>query len=128
MLPKTISELEEQGYEGIDNSLDTALFEYGIVWTKNEHCTEQDEYHFIFGVCNDGNEYDTFDHGHMSKDDFIELIHESWFELDSVLSFCGLSEQELIDSFPYSVHDCIMYYGIENIFGGSNYQFEIENK
>lgn len=126
MLPKTISELEEQGYGGIDASLETALYEYGLVWTDEECCI--DEYHFIFGVGNDGNEYSTFDHGSMSKDDFIELIHESWFELDSVLSFCGLSEQELIDSFPYSIHDCIMYYGIENIFGGSYYQFEIENK
>lgn len=123
-----LTELESQGFEGIDASLETSLFEYGIAWKEKEN----GEFHFYYGAGIhevDGTEYEfnLFDWSDMSREDFIDMLDSEWFELDKVLSSNGMTRDEMIDSFPYSVFDCIQYYGIENVMGSSYYPFKIVN-
>ena len=122
MLPKTIKECENQGYTGIDASLDISLFEYGIAWHINDECTQENEYHFIYGVQVYENaemssiDYCTFDHGYLTLDDFKDML-DSWANNDGFYSCHDTSKNELINRFPYSVYDLMSYYGFENVFG-----------
>ena len=111
-------------YEGTDVDLETALYEYGLIWkpTKNK-----DEYHFIYGVDHDGSEYNKFDRADMSLADWVELFNESWVDIKRVESFADTTKEEMIISFPNRVDVMISYYGYENIFGSSYYPFEIKN-
>ena len=59
-----------RGYTGIDASLDTALFDYGLIWKQRG-----DDYHFIFGVDLDENgEYKSFDWADVPVNTGIELV------------------------------------------------------
>jgi len=116
------SELENEGFEGCDADLDISLYEYGLIWKKEE----DDNYLFYYGTSlNNVGEYYLFDFAHMSKEDWIELLNESWVNMNDVLSFCDIKKKDFINNFPYDVNTMIMYYGYENIFGSSYNPFKI---
>lgn len=121
----TISQLEKEGYEGPDVSLNISLFEYGIVWKLTSE--EQKEYRFIVGVGLDkeGN-YNRFDWFYLNEKDFDSMQWEDWFEHKKVMQSCGSGNPYLSLSMPYGVQYAIMYHGYENIFGTSCDYFEIE--
>lgn len=112
----TISELEKQGYEGCDANLDINLFEYGLAWLKNK----ENDYTFIYGISIDeeGN-YTEFEFSDISKEDFIDIVTASWFDLASCLATIDSTKKDFIDSYPFSILDCIYYHGTQNIFGTS---------
>ena len=126
---KQLSDYENYG--GIDASIEIALFEYGLIWSKNEYCTQKNEYHFIYGINKKfnseygQNEYALFDHGYLTLSDFIDML-ESWANDESFYSCHDTNKDQLIENFPFSVYDLYSYYGYENIFGSSYYDgFEI---
>ena len=45
----TFACFQNKGYQGIDVSLETSLYEYGLIWGINKDCGE-DEYHFVYYV------------------------------------------------------------------------------
>ena len=121
---KTIQELEDSGMVGNDVSLNISLFEYGLAWGKNEHCTQENEYYFIYGI-RAVSEYYRFDHGYLTLDDFKDIL--AWGELESICSVADTSYEELLKRFPWSVGDLMAYYGYENVFGSSYWEgFEIK--
>ena len=122
---KNLAEYESVGFEGIDASLETSLFEYGLIWAKGIEGHEND-YHFIYGVGNDGESYTSFDWGDIAVD---TNPTEEWnfVDWDEVGSFVGMSEEDLLKQpLPQLVFDLISYYGFENIMGSSYYPFEIK--
>ena len=120
---KTLKQYEDAGFDGVDVSLDIALFEYGLIWQK----TEPNEYKFIYGIgidedCN----YNLFDYAFFSQEDWNDLLDNTdWFDTDAVCRYYGISKKQLKEGFPYTISDAISYYGFENIFGGSYDGFPI---
>lgn len=122
------NQLVKEEYEGVDADLDTALYEYGLVWK----CIDEKKkgYHFLYGVdmtTNDGEtdaEYSLFDWGDMTEQAFIDLVNEDWFDKKAFDECRGNTEV----LFPLNVHDALMYHGHENIFGSSYYPFKIEKE
>ena len=117
------SELKKTGYKGsVDGSLDISLYEYGLVHKKTKT-----GYDFIHGTTSDGETYLKFDHASMTEEEFDDMIKPGgWFNLDSILSYVGLTSEEWKKlPLPSRVHDCIRYYGHENIFASVGYEFEI---
>lgn len=115
----TIKQLEKLGFEGIDVSLEISLLEYRLAFRPagvdaNAFNAKEMEYQFLF--TNDGKNFDT---GFFTPKSFESLLHESWFELDKLCEFADTNEAELIERFPYSMHDVVSYYGTENVFGTS---------
>jgi hypothetical protein len=120
-MTKKLSDYENEGYEGIDSSLEISLFEYGLIWKIENPDTQ--EYKFIFGVETNSGNYTKFDYGFMSLSDFNDKINESWFSLPEVLKFAGTDTL----NFPQDVHTIIQYHGFLNIFGDCYSSFVIEN-
>ena len=123
---ETITQLKKEGFFGPDASLEISLFEYGLICKE----TSKDNFLFYYGVgIDDEGNYNLFDYCNYSKQDIIELTNEDWFNLDDVLSCCGLTKKEFFSSHPVSqIHDLIGYYGPENIFGSSYFPFEVANR
>jgi hypothetical protein len=122
-----------RGFSGVDVSIETSLLEYGIAWKLKSK--RKQEYIFCYGIGIAENEnretlYNRFSFSWMTKKEFVGLVNESWFNIDSVLKTCGIaSKQEFIDNFPYSVSDAISYHGTENIFGSDYFGgFHIVNQ
>lgn len=113
---------ENEGYQGIDASLETSLFEYGLIWKE-----EEIEYRFIYGVQINGEGYSLFDWGCISKD--IDIKKEfDWVDWEAFFSFVGENEEDYLKhSVPLIVSDLLSYYGYENIFGSAYDPFEIES-
>ena len=122
----TIKEFEESGYDGTDVDLETALFEYGLIWLERDM-----EFHFVYGIeVDDAGDYTRFTWGDISKDVDIKKEY-NWIDAAdwvSVVSSTGLDEVEFFaQSIPSIIYDLIAYFGIENIFG-TDYSggFEVE--
>jgi hypothetical protein len=117
-----------KGYTGTDASLETSLFEYGLIWIKGTEGHEKD-FHFVYGVglheTDNGTEYNTFDWADVPIDTDPE---EEWNFVDwaAVCSFVGMEKTDFLSQpLPMIVYDLISYYGHENVFGSSYYPFEI---
>ena len=120
---KTLAEYN--GYNGIDASLETSLFEYGMIWAEGLEGHEKD-FHFIYGVGMDelGN-YNSFDWADIAIDCNIEKEYD-WADFQKVADFCGITKEEFLkQSIPMMIFDLVSYYGRENIFGGCYNTFEI---
>jgi len=113
---KTIPELEKEGFEGIDASLDISLYEYGLIWKETES-----EYEFIYGVGKSavGN-YDAFLTASFPKttDPREEF---NWVYWDEVFSFVGADPDTYFEEsdLPRIIFDLKSFYGYQNVFGDS---------
>ena len=110
-----------RGFQGPDVDIETSLREYGLIWKK----VKKTEYLIVYGIHIKEDEYrnsvyDRFTYTFMSEKDWKELLAESWFNLDKVVAFCGMSKEVFIDSFPFMLDSAIAYHGTENILG-TNY-------
>jgi len=115
---KKLSEYE--GYEGSDASLDISLYEYGLLWKLKD--PEKKEYDIVYGVDTDTNgNYRKFASTTMSEKEFIDMTEYSWFDKKAFDSYRGTEEI----SFPNDLQSAYMYYGSNNIFGGTSNTFKI---
>lgn len=123
---ETITQLKNDGFFGIDVSLEISLFEYGLICKE----TSKDNYLFYYGIkIDDDGYYNLFDYCNYSKKDLIELTKETWVDLSGVLSFAGQTKKEWLKQHPISqISDLIAYYGPGNIFGSSYGGFEVSNE
>jgi hypothetical protein len=108
----SISKLSQSGFQGVDCSLDTSLFEYSLVWKVLETET-------IFVYKLNG---DNFDRCSISND--VDASKEwDWASFLDVARFCGTSVEELLEQpLPAIVSDLVNYYGYEEIFGTSYWE------
>lgn len=116
---KTIDDYSD--YDGGDASLETSLFEYGLIWKE-----QGGDYHFIYGVgMDDDGNYNSFDWSDVGKDVRPE---EEWSfaNFDDVASFVGMTKDDFLkQSIPMIVEVLVSYYGNENVFGSSYHPFKI---
>lgn len=102
-----------RGFEGPDVSMSISLFEYGIAWKQ----AKKDNYLFVIGINAIEDNYNRFYYFNMSKDDFISLCNESWFDIESICDSFDATKEKFIENFPSTVFDANSYYGYENVFG-----------
>ena len=123
---ETITQLKNDGFFGMDVSLEISLFEYGLICKE----TSKDNYLFYYGIGIDYNgNYNLFDYCNYSKNDLMDLINESWVNLPDVLSFVGQTKKEWLElNHIFLIFDLGSYYGYENIFGSSYGGFEVSNE
>ena len=103
-------------FEGPDASIEISLFEYGLAWK----CTSKrkQEYIFVYGIrASVKGEYDRFTYSTLSLADWQSTVNESWFKAESVGNYFERSAETLVEGFPESLHECVIYHGTENIFG-----------
>jgi len=126
-MKKYLSDYE--GFKGVDASLETSLYEYGLIWKlQKDEATGKDEYKFIYGVSVEGEEYNLFDYAHIDAD--VDPVSEwNFVKWEDVAEFCGVSKEELLtQDLPWIVRDLVSYYGREDIFGSSYDPFAIEKE
>ena len=113
----------ESIYQGPDASLDISLFEYGIAWDSSAYKEDPaQEIDFIIGSYPEFSEdtygditYTRFYHSNFDLYDFKDLFNKSsWCNVKEVADCSGLTIKELYQGFPYTLHDFILYYGVEN--------------
>lgn len=106
---KTITNL----WHGTDANNEISLFEYGILVREDE----KDSFTVVYSIGND-----KFDTATITNTECNYLTKESWFDMDSFLSFVGCTSDEWYNSpIANKLSDMLQYYGYENIFGGSWY-------
>jgi len=113
---ETIGLLEQQGFEGIDASLEISLFEYGIAWRKLESETL-----FIYSIGKG-----SFDR--VTVENSVDVEKEwSFADFKALMSSLGMAVEEWRKMpLAQKVSDLVSYYGFENIFGASYWEgFEI---
>ena len=114
--------IKEEEFEGVDVDLNTALYEYGIIWKE----MSSDNYLFYYGTITDNaGIYYKFDYSYMTKEEWIELLNESWVDIKRMESYADTTKKEMIESFPFNVDVMLNYYGCENTFGSSCDPFKI---
>jgi hypothetical protein len=126
----TINKLKRAGFEGMDASLNVALFEYGLIWKQYKRNTKnhnKGEYLFYYGVDIDraGN-YNAFDWAAIRAD--VDPLKEwNWADFDAVCSYTGKDKESFL-AMPLCdiVSDMLGYYGKENVFGGTYYSFTVK--
>ncbi len=119
---RKFADIEKEGYKGCDASLETSLFEYGLIWKESEK-----DITFIFGVNRNASEYTLFDWGTVEKD--VDLKKEyDWIEdWNDIFQYTGMTEEEFFaNSLTFIVSDLIFYYGYQNVFGDCYYPFKIK--
>lgn len=111
-----------RGFDGIDASLETSLFEYGLIWKK-----EKKDYKFIYGFANNCSEYYLFDYATIPITTNIADEY-NFADLNAVANFVGMKLDEWLNSaLPNKIFDLIAYYGVESIFGSSYNPFMINH-
>jgi len=124
MKEKTLQELEDEGFEGIDANLSISLFEYGFAYKKTDT-----EIVFIYGKdVNDDYDYVTFNTASIPKntDPRKEWDWVNWSKIDK---FAGMGEREFL-SLPLEdiVMHLVWYYGTDSVFGEGTEVFTIKCK
>ncbi len=100
-------------WHGIDANNEISLFEYGILVREDE----KNSFTVVYSIGND-----KFDTASITNTECNYLTKESWFELDSFLSFVGCTSDEFYNQgIASKLQSMLQYYGYENIFGGSWY-------
>ena len=112
----TITKLEKSGFDGVDASLDIALFEYGLAW----HDLGNGDWLFIYGIGADEIDgqmtYTRFDRCEMRESEFTS--DHDWCDFDAVCKPSGIEvETWQAWSFAQRIADLVSYYGTEEIFG-----------
>lgn len=109
----------EHEWNGIDVSNEISLFEYGLLVSKNEHCSHKDEWYCVYSV-----RENKFGHGYIRGFDLDEMMKgNDWVNPFDILSFTGLSLDEwLAQNIINKIYDLVQYYGHENIFGTTYFE------
>ena len=119
---KTLRQLEKEGFQGIDISLDTSLFEYNLIWTKNDQCSDN-EYYCIY-------KYDEgkFCNGYLDLDDIIQELETGWMK-NFDFRYCGTTKSIMINSLRngdmHTFYSLFTYYGYMEFFGSPDYTIYI---
>ena len=118
-----LSELKNDGFQGIDEDLYISLFEYGIIWKKENEIY----YTFIYGTnYNEDCEFEEFERSRMNRKEFAEIVLCDWFDIKDILEYTGIKNKKtFIDNFPYSMAECIRYYNVSDMFGENYTKTEI---
>ena len=103
---------------GIDASLETSLFEYGLIVCPYYKDGVQDEYFCVYSI---GEGFDT---GYKREHELNDLLAGlDWMDNDDIESFLSTVGGSLDDwqklPFVTKLHDLINYYGYEYIMGTS---------
>jgi hypothetical protein len=120
---ETITQLQNDGFIGVDASLEISLFEYGFILLKNEHCTNDNEYFFVArNFAHDDEKKDLYSSGYIIEEDLDNIVKgKEWADKKdnaSFLSFVGLNKKEWFKlNIASKVADLLGYWGRENIFG-----------
>ena len=109
----TVKELENEGYMGIDVSLDISLSEYKLAWKE-----EQNVYTF-FHICSDS----TWIFDTIGKN-IDRHKYWDWVDWNCFYSITGHRNKHCIE-LPQLVQDLLLLYGPENVFGGSSNGFTL---
>ena len=130
-MSRLLSNLEKEGFEGVDLSLEISLFEYGLIWRKEE---TGNQYLMYFGVgVNSEGEYSTFNNGWYPATVERALNDLHWVNWSKILKYTGWDVEEferVLDTgvFPPMMYfDLMRYYGSEEVFGTFYSTFTIEN-
>ncbi len=100
-------------WHGIDANNEISLFESGILVREDE----KNSFTVVYSI-GEGK----FDTATITNTECNYLTKESWFELDSFLSFVGCTSDEFYSQdIASKLQSMLQYYGYENIFGGSWY-------
>lgn len=113
---------------GIDANKEISLFEYGLLIAPYIKDGSKDEYFVVYSIGNG-----LFDTGYKHEHELNDLINgKEWADkesIDSFLSFTGQSLDEWLQmSMVHKLHDCLNYWGYENIMGSGYIDSEFTEK
>ena len=96
---ETITQLQNDGFIGVDASLEISLFEYGFILLKNEHCTNDNEYFFVArNFAHDDEKKDLYSSGYIIEEDLDNIVKgKEWADKKdnaSFLSCVGSNKKE----------------------------------
>ena len=96
---RTITQLQKDGFIGVDASLEISLFEYGFILMKNDDCTQDDEYFFIArNFTHDDEKKDLYSCGYVVEEELDNIVKgKEWADKKdntSFLSFVGSNKKE----------------------------------
>ena len=123
--------MKDLTFEGIDKDLETSLFEYNVIASKEEH-EDGSGTHLVVYKINDDN-YGT---GHISEKQLNGYVLGDEFpDAKDIRGFLrwsdSIKEDWLKQSFIQKLYDLISYWGYENIMGVDyspvNKEFVINN-
>lgn len=123
---KTLTELVNNGYFGIDVSPEISLFEYGLLCQE----TSDSELYCIYGIgSNDGMNYDSFDSGSITKKE-IDILPTDLNSENSFLSFINSNVEDWLNDSNYvsKLYSLLSYFGYENIFGSCYESFKVSDE
>lgn len=108
-------------FEGIDRDLETSLFEYNVIASKEEH-EDGSGTHFVVYKIND----DAYGTGHISEETINGYIEgKEFMDSKDIRQFLrwsdSIKEDWLKQSFIQKLYDLISYWGYENIMGTDYY-------
>lgn len=108
-------------FSGTDADKITSLCEYGLLVAPYEDDGNKDEYFVVYKIGPD-----TYDTGFKQEIELNNLINgKEWAneaDIEGFLSFVGATKEEwLTNTFMHKIHDCISYWGYEEIMGTSYY-------
>jgi len=117
MKDTTIEELEREGYEGSDVSLDIALFEYGLIWLN----TKEGKTIFIYALPHTKEEQAHTYYDRAEFDTNTDVYHEwNWAEWDNLFIYAGITKAQYDKlEFHDKVYLLHSFYGSEEIFGST---------
>jgi hypothetical protein len=112
-------------WQGVDADLETSLMECGLVWCKNESCTNEDELFFLYPSpfgCVDGEGDHLFGCAYNRESEVNDLVNgKDWMkpaQIEGFLSFVGMERKAWLElSHGQKVADLVSYFGVENILG-----------
>ena len=126
---RKFADLEKEGYKGVDASLETSLYEYGLIWKESDKDTT-----FIYGVAakpNDCKEmefykfdWSTIEKGVDPKKEWDFIDDEDWNDIRGDVT----EEEFFAKPLTWIVSDIINYWGYENTFGTAYHPFMIEKE
>lgn len=129
-----LSELEKQGFQGVDASLEHSLFEYGMAWRRNLLRHDKAEFVFYYRINGEDNDdLARFSFAIFYDFQLIRSIKEefNWIDEDSWKSFyetMGTTESDWLKlPFGQQIYDLANHWGQENIFGANYWEgFQIK--
>lgn len=102
--------METDKFYGIDTDIDTSLFEYGVLTSKDEKIS-------IVGVANNEDGYYQFVTTDMKEERIAEIISESWFNRKKFFEYLGTNKKDwLLLNKANKLFDLVNYYGWDNYF------------